>query len=174
MTWENNGTNVHTTDLSSDVPPSGRAIWWPRMVLTLVQLHSAHVLLSTIDCLEFSRVLCNSPSSYFIWNPQYLLTPNSPAGPLMPPPQVQASSDQEWYYWRSAWHIIDLWVRVMFCQMYPQPPRELHLVAKSGTNWGLVHLNSCSIVCSTLSWLFKSLLEYTHNFLCNPKCPLTM
>ena len=56
--------------------PHGRAIWWPRMVLTSVQLISAHVLLSTIDHLEFSRVLCNSPSSYFICN--LPIPPNTP------------------------------------------------------------------------------------------------
>ena len=31
--------------------PSGRGIWWPRMVLTEVLLTWAHVLLSAIDCL---------------------------------------------------------------------------------------------------------------------------
>ena len=55
--------------MSPQCPP-GRAIWWPGMVVTLVQLISAHVLLSAIDHLEFSRILCNSPSSYFICNPQ--------------------------------------------------------------------------------------------------------
>ena len=34
----------------------------------------------------------------------YLYTP---VGPLTPP--VQASSGQEWYYIRSAWHLISLW-----------------------------------------------------------------
>ena len=92
-------------------PPPGRTIWWPRMVLTSVQLISAPVLFSTIDCLEFSRVLCNSPSSYLICNPQYAPdTPTPPIGPLIPPCKVQASRDQEWYYYRSAWHIISLWV----------------------------------------------------------------
>ena len=70
------------------IPNISRTIWWPRMVLTLVQLTLAHVLLSAIDHLEFSRVLCNSASAYFICNPQYPLdTTNTPVGPLTPPPQ---------------------------------------------------------------------------------------
>ena len=60
--------------------PPGRTIWGLRMVLTLVQLISAHVLLSTTDHLKFSRVLCNSPSAYFICNP-----PNIPCHPPVPP-----------------------------------------------------------------------------------------
>ena len=67
--------------MSPQCPP-GRAIWWPRMVLILVQLISAHVLLSAIDCFEFSRVLCNSSSSYFICNPQYPLPAQCPLIPL--------------------------------------------------------------------------------------------
>ena len=129
LTWEKNDTNVYTTDLTADAPPC-RATWWPRMVLTLVQLTGAHVLLSAIDCLEFSRVVCNRPSSYFICNPHnaHLTTPTPlpalhPCWPPMPlsssPPPVQASSGQEWYYCRSAWHVISLWVRLLFCQMYP-------------------------------------------------------
>ena len=52
-------------------------------------------------------------------------------------------------------------------------PRERHLVAKSGTNWGLVDLRSCSIVCNRLSWLFKSTLQYiVFIFICTPQCPL--
>ena len=143
------------------------------MVLTLVQLTWAHVLLSAIDCLEFSRVLCNRPSSYFICNPPIptwhplhpLLALNAPT-----PPPVQASSGQEWYYCRSAWDVISLWVRLLFCQMYPhapsKPPRERHLVAKIGINLGPVDLSSdylefSRVLCNRLSSFF----------LCKPQCP---
>ena len=34
-------------------------------------------------------------------------------------PQVEASSDQEQYYIRSAWHLVSLWVRLTFSQTYP-------------------------------------------------------
>ena len=46
-------------------------------------------------------------------------------------PLIEASSDQEWYYIRSAWHLVSLWVRLTFGQMYwlcppidPNPPVE--------------------------------------------------
>ena len=35
-------------------------------------------------------------------------------------PLVEASSGQEWYYVRSACHLVSLWVRLTFSQMYPQ------------------------------------------------------
>ena len=93
--------------------------------------------------------------------PQCCLHPLS--APNAPTP-VQASSDQEWYYCRSAWHFISLLVRLMFCQMYPLPitptcpinaPRKRHLMAKSGTNLGLVDLSYCSIVCNRSTWVFE-------------------
>ena len=45
------------------------------------------------------------------------LHPYTPVGPT----PVQASNGQEWYYCRSASHVISLWVRLMFCLMYPYP-----------------------------------------------------
>ena len=112
----------------------GRGIWWPRVVLTWVSLTWAHVLLSEIDHLQFSRILCNRPSSFFIWNPQ------CPCQPLDTPPPVQASSGQEWYYCRSAWHVISLGVRLMFCQMYshsiiPYAPQCPQVEASGDQEW---------------------------------------
>ena len=67
--------------------PPGRGIWWPRVVLTEVLLTWAHVLLSAIDHLEFSRVLCNRPYSFLICSPQCPLNaPTPPVIPLTPPP----------------------------------------------------------------------------------------
>ena len=71
------------TPMSPQCPP-GRANWCPRMVLTSVQLISADVLLSAIDHLQFSRVLYNSPSSYFICTPNTPNTPYTPASPNAP------------------------------------------------------------------------------------------
>ena len=51
------------------MPPS-IGIWWPRVILTCVSLTLAHTLLSAIDHLECSRVVCNRQSSFFICNPQ--------------------------------------------------------------------------------------------------------
>ena len=99
----------------------GKGICWPRVVLTWVPLTWAHVLLCAIDCLEFSRVLCNRPSSFFICKPQ--CPPDAPTPPVSPwhPTPVQASSGQEWYYCRSSWHLVRIRIRLMFGQMYPPP-----------------------------------------------------
>ena len=77
------------------VPP-GRGIWWPRVVWTCIPLTWAHVLLSAV----FNRL------SWFT---------------RVHPTPVQAFSAQEWYYCRSAWHLVSLWVKLMFGQMYPHP-----------------------------------------------------
>ena len=92
------GTTAHQHDMSSacgsgwcfvrctstpSMPP-GRGILWPRVVLTWVPLAWAHVLLSAIDCLEFSRVLFNRPSSFFICNLQC-----PPSAPFIPTPQYR-------------------------------------------------------------------------------------
>ena len=114
-------------DVWSDIPltpmPPSRGIWWPRVVWTWVHLTWAHVL---------SSVVFNRPPWIF------KSTPSSP---------VQASNAQEWYYCRSAWHLVRLWVRLMFGQMYPHPsplcplnapppPQYRHAVAKSSTTSG--------------------------------------
>ena len=44
-------------------------------------------------------------------------------------PLIKASSCQEWYNIRSAWHLVILWVRLTFGQMYP--PVEV----SSGQEW---------------------------------------
>ena len=80
--------------------------------------------------------------------------PYTPCWPLTPLPPEEKSSCEEWYYYRWAWHVISLWGRLLFCHMYPHPlnvPRERHLVAKSGINWGPVDLSSCYFICSRLS-----------------------
>ena len=66
----------------------GRGIWWPRVVLTWVALTWAYVLLSAIDHLEFSRVLCNRVSEFHIFNPS--VPPIPPSVPLTShPPQYR-------------------------------------------------------------------------------------
>ena len=73
--------------------------------------------------------------------------PYTPCHPICPCPHpvtptlVEASCGQEWYYFRSAWHVVSLWVRLTCGQVYPQPhiapcPKERHLVAKSDTTVG--------------------------------------
>ena len=74
------------------------------------------------------------------------LTPNS--HPL------EESSGQEWYYCSSAClqHVCQ--AAVLSDVQHPPPlnaPRERHLVAKSGTYLGPVHMSSCAIVCNRLS-----------------------
>ena len=49
----------------------------------------------------------------------------------MPPTPEQKSSCQEWYYFRWAWHVISLWVRLQFCHMYT-PPSLIPLNAPQG------------------------------------------
>ena len=46
-------------------------------------------------------------------------------------PLVEASSGHEWYYIRSAWHLVNLWVRLTFGQMYPL------VAASTGQEWYL-------------------------------------
>ena len=155
------------TPLYPSMPP-GRGIWWPGVVLTWVPLTWAHVLLSAIDHLEFSRVLCNRLSSFFICNPQCPLHPISPLD-APTPPSVQASNGQEWYYCRSAWHVISLWVRLMSCQMHPHPITPLcpsvppcRGIWWPGMVWTCIPLTWAHVLLSAVfnrpSWVFK---EYT-------------
>ena len=84
-----------------------------------------YCLQCSIDHLELSRVLCNRPSWLFRCHPNASWHPYAPIGPLdapLPPlPPVQESSGQDWYSCRSAWHLVSLWVRLMFGQMYSSP-----------------------------------------------------
>ena len=87
--------------------PPGIGIWWTRMVLTWVPLTWAHVLLSAIDHLESSRVLCNRPSSFYICNPQCPLTPTIRPLDACTPPQyrhlaVKSGTTAGWHDMSSA------------------------------------------------------------------------
>ena len=98
----------------------------------------------TIDHLHFSYVIPLMP-----------LHPLSPPWQPPCPTPVQASSGWEWYYCRSAWHVIGLWVYAPphhpLCPL--NSPRYRHLVAKSGTNMGPIDLKSCVIICNRPSCL---------------------
>ena len=70
---------------------------------------------------------CNTQCPLKPLHPKIPLGPNAPeihaplshpACPMKPPIQEQKSSCQEWYYCRWAWHVISLWVRLLFCHMY--------------------------------------------------------
>ena len=67
---------------------------------------------------------CNSQCPLKPLYPMISLRPNtpelftSPACPLTPPIPEQKCSCQEWYLCRWAWHVISLWVRLLFCHMY--------------------------------------------------------
>ena len=115
-----------STPMSPQCPPH-RAVWWPTMLLTSVQLISAHVLLSAIDHLEFSRVLCNSPSSYFICNPP--ISPNTPYTPASPQcPLIPL---------HPCWPLMHPWhpLPAPGAPYTPVGPWR-HLVTKSSTTWG--------------------------------------
>ena len=51
----------------------------------------------------------------------WLVTRCTPT-PHCPLPPGEASSDQEWYYCGSVWHLVSLWVRLTCSQMYPLCP----------------------------------------------------
>ena len=77
--------------LRSDVPPT-RGIWWPRAVLHQVSLtFTVGCNVSLTFAVRHTQVRCNPP--------------------------VQASSGQEQYYVRSAWHLVILWVTLSLSQM---------------------------------------------------------
>ena len=148
--WKKNGTDVYTTDPSLDEHPPSKAIWCPRMVLTSVHLTWAHDLLSAIDCLEFSRLLCNWPSSYFICNPQYPAIPTPCQSPWCPNPHyrhlgVKSDTTSHHHDMSSAcgsdWCFVRYTPFPHYTHMLLNAPRERHLVAKSGTNWGCVDLS---------------------------------
>ena len=57
---------------------------------------------------------------------------------------IEASGGQEWYYVRSSWHLIILWVRLTFSQMSPS---YSHLVMKTGTKLqGIMGSNCCHLL----------------------------
>ena len=127
--------------------PPYKAIWWPRVVLIWDPLAWAHVLLSAIDHLEFSRVLCNRPSSFSHVTPKCHLTPPKPLSVPDAPTPVQASSGLDWYYCRSSWHLVSLYIRLIFGQMYPLPYPRPQVGSSSGqeqyyirSTWHLVSI----------------------------------
>ena len=93
----------------------------------------------------------------------------------LPLPQEQESSYQEWYYCRWTWHVISMWVRLLFCQMYPHPliplkcPQGEASGGKSGMNWGPVYLSSYLIICNRPSCM---LLLSVCNWLFSWVCPI--
>ena len=127
--------------------PPGIGVWWPRVVLTWVPLTWAHFLLSAIDCLQFSRILCNTPSSFFTCNPQCPLTPLPSVSPIdtPTPSPVQTFSGQESYtvgqhnFWLSCgsgWCLVRYTTTTHPC-MPPMPqPQYSNLVAKNSTTSG--------------------------------------
>ena len=115
---------VGQADVLSDVPPPPYATRWSGTNLGPIDLSSCSfvcnrpswVFMSTFQyCLHFSFVTPIHPTP--------LLAPDAPPPPTLP---VQASSGQDLYYCRSAWHVISLWVRLMFCQMYLPTPSPLN------------------------------------------------
>ena len=57
---------------------------------------------------------------------------------------IEASGGQEWYYVRSSWHLMILWVRLTFSQMSPS---YRHLVMKTGTKMqGIMGSNCCHLL----------------------------
>ena len=69
------------------------------------------------------------------------MPPYTPCHPLdipSPPYPHYRHLVVEWYYYRSAWHVISLLVRLMFHQMYPSPPMSPwcpQVEASSGQEW---------------------------------------
>ena len=76
----------------SDVTSPGRGIWWPRAVLHQVSLTF------TVRC----QVRLTLPVRHI---------------QVRCKPPVEASGGQEWYYVRSAWHVVILWVMLSLHQM---------------------------------------------------------
>ena len=113
-------------------------------------------------------------------------------------PPVEASSGQEWYYFRSAWHLVSLCVRLTFSQMYT--PTLCHPVEASsskgdttlgqldiwsafGSGWPLIRCNPYAPfplveASSSQEWYhFRSArhavsLTCAQMYLTTPHCPL--
>ena len=159
--------------------PPGRGIWSPRVVLTEVWLTWAHVLLSAIDHLELSRILCNRLSSFFICNPQ---SPLTPLHPLTPPPHpqyrhlvVKSGTTGGQHHMSSACGSDCCFVRCTPPHMPPQCPPGRGIwsprvvLTEVWLTWAHVLLSA--IYCLDLSRvLCNTLLSF---FICKPQCPLT-
>ena len=101
--------------LRSDVPPSSKGIWWPRVVLHQVSLTF------TVRCKSVWHLQSDIPSSDV-------------------PSLVEASAGQEWYYIQSAWHlqsdIRSAWHVQSDIPSSDVPPLVGYLVVKTGTTSG--------------------------------------
>ena len=72
---------------------------------------------------------------------------------------IEASGGQKWYYVRSSWHLIILWVRLTFSQMSPS---YRHLVMKTGTKLqGIMGSNCCHLLFNY--WRGKSYIAMEGN-----------
>ena len=60
----------------------------------------------------------DTPETHCPWAPYTPWHPYTPCWPMIPPIPEQKSSCQEWYYCRWAWHVSNLWGRLLFCHMH--------------------------------------------------------
>ena len=90
--------------------------------------------------------------------PTPLLTPQCP----LPAPNTytpeQESICQEWYYCTWAWHLMNLWVWLLFCQITPQPSHP-SMPPRRSTSWPRVICNrpSCLLLLSVCNWPFSQI-----------------
>ena len=63
-----------------------------------------------------------------------------PCWPQTPLPPEEESSCEKWYYCRWAWHVTSLWVRLLFCQIYPSLPNTPSMLPGRGIWWPRVVL----------------------------------
>ena len=107
-----------------------------------------------------------SPNAPDALNP--LLAPDAPtppADPWHPLPPEQEFSCQEWYYYRWAWHVTSLWVRLLFCQKYCQPLMPPQCSLRRGTWWPRVVLTE--VLLTRAHFLLSAidhLVCYCHQF----------
>ena len=99
----------------------------------------------------------------------------------MHPTLVEASSGQEWYYIRSAWHLVSLWVRQICDQIYPthyppMPPLWPQVETSGGQEWYSLGSHSPEIMfyclqCSIDHLEFSRVLcnRPSSFFRCNPQ-----
>ena len=163
-----------------------RCIWWPSWVTYTLSFQEYFA----VGCPHFSHVNPNAPliphtlpaGSHFLLTPLVPLpAPNAPT-----PIPVQESSCQEWYHCRWAWHVISLWVRLLFFQMYPQPPHAPSKSPARGIWWPREVLTEVLLTWAHVLGSVIDCLEFSR-VLCNrlysffiynhpmaPQCPCTL